>query len=146
MRYCRRSRVTRCSLAPWPSHRMARRWHRQRTTRQSNCGTSAQTRRCRHLTLTVINHLSFSNDGTFLQTDREPLYGTFLSSNAALSGPSLPLSIFVGEHWVSRNGERLLWLPSDHRSRHVAIQDDIVVFGYNSSRVLVMEFAFWNIP
>ena len=90
----------------------------------------------------VIYSLSFSDYGTFLQTDRGPLYSTCLSSNAALSRPSLPPSIFVSKHWVSQNGERLLWLPSEYRPTRVAVQDGIVVFGCVSGRVLIMEFTF----
>jgi WD40 repeat protein len=89
-----------------------------------------------------IDSLSFSDDGTFLQTNRGPLYSIFLSSNAALSGLSLPPSIFVGKHWVSRNRERLLWLPSEYRPSSIAVQDCIVAFGYGSGRVLIVEFAF----
>ncbi|KAF2184907.1 WD40 repeat-like protein [Zopfia rhizophila CBS 207.26] len=89
----------------------------------------------------IINSLSFSNDATFLQTNRGPLYSTFLSSNAALSTLSLPPSVFVGQHWVSREGEALLWLPSEYRPSCVAVQDGTVAFGYGPGRVLVMEFA-----
>jgi len=63
---------------------------------------------------TVVEALLFSNDGTFVQTNRGPLHTVFLSDSAAASLPNLPHSIFVKERWVSLDMENLLWLPSDH--------------------------------
>ena len=90
----------------------------------------------------AVRTLLFSNDGTFVQTDRGPLYIAFLSDGAVVSRPNLPRSVFVKEQWVSLDMENLLWLPSNHRPSCVAVHGSIVGFGYKSGRVLVMEFAF----
>jgi WD40 repeat protein len=90
----------------------------------------------------AVQTLSFSNDGTFVQTNRGPLYSACLSDGAAGSRPNLPRSVFVKQQWVSSDMENLLWLPSDHRPNCVAIHGSIVGFGYGSGRVSVMEFAF----
>lgn len=89
-----------------------------------------------------INNLSFSDDGTFFQTDRGKLYNTFLSSDETLSTASLSPSIFVDEHWVSWNGGKMLYLPYEHRPICVAVQGDMVALGYHNGRVQFMEFAF----
>jgi WD40 repeat protein len=91
---------------------------------------------------TVVETLLFSNDGTFVQTNRGPLHAVFLSDGAAVSLPNLPHSIFVKERWVSLDMENLLWLPSDHRPSYVVVHRSIVAFGYESGRVSFMEFAF----
>jgi len=90
----------------------------------------------------VIQNLSFSDDGTVLQTNRGQLHTVFLSGGAALSRASPSPSAFVGEHWVSWGGENILWLPSEYRPNHIAVHGGIVGFECNSCPVLVMEFAF----
>ncbi|PMD28771.1 WD40 repeat-like protein, partial [Hyaloscypha variabilis F] len=86
----------------------------------------------------VVQTLSFSNDGTFLQTERGLLYTAILSDRVAISRPDPPRCIFVKQQWVSWGMENILWLPSEHRPSHVAVHDAIVAFGYRSSRVLFM--------
>jgi WD40 repeat protein len=90
----------------------------------------------------AVQTLSFSDDGTFVQTNRGSLYTAFLSDGTAVSRPNLPPSVFVKGQWVSLDMENLLWLPSDHRPSCVAVHASIVGFGYRSGRVSVMEFAF----
>jgi WD40 repeat protein len=90
---------------------------------------------------TFIDTLLFSNNGTFVQTNRGPLYTAFLSNGAAVSRPNLPRSTFVKEQWVSLDMENSLWLPSDHRPSSVAVYGSIIAFGYESGRVSFMEFA-----
>jgi WD40 repeat protein len=90
----------------------------------------------------VVQTLLFSDDGTFLQTNRGPLYITFCSDSAAVSRPNLPRSLFIKEQWVSRDMENILWLPSEHRPSHIAVHGSIIGFGYPSGRVTFMEFTF----
>jgi WD40 repeat protein len=89
----------------------------------------------------VVLTLSFSDDGTFLQTDRGLLYTAILFDHAAISRPDLPRSIFVKQQWVSWGMENILWLPSEHRPSYVVVHGGIVAFGYESGRVSFMEFA-----
>jgi WD40 repeat protein len=89
----------------------------------------------------VIQNISFSVDGTVLITDRGLLNIEIFSGSGTLSRASPSLSAFVGEHWVSWEGENILWLPSGYRPRVLAVHGGIVGFGYDSGQVLVMEFA-----
>ena len=91
---------------------------------------------------TAVDILSFSDDGTFLQTNRGSLHTAFLSDCATVSGLNIPCSVFVKEQWVSRGREKVLWLPSDHRPRVVAVHGNIIGLGYPSGRVTVIELAF----
>lgn len=86
--------------------------------------------------------LSFSKDGTFLQTDRGPLYTAILSSITVVSQPNLLPAVFVKDQWVSQGMENILWLPPEYRLSRVAVQRNIIGFGYPSGRVSFMEFAF----
>jgi len=90
----------------------------------------------------AVQTLLFSDDGTFVQTNRGLLHTAFLSGSVAVSRPNLPRSVFVKEQWVGLDMENLLWLSSDHRPRCVAVHGSIIGFGYMSGRVSVMEFAF----
>jgi WD40 repeat protein len=90
----------------------------------------------------VVDTLSFSDDGTLLETNRGSLHTAILSDHAAMSGPGLPRSIFVKEQWVSWGTKNILWLPPEHRPMRVAIYGNIVAFGYESGRVSFMKFAF----
>jgi WD40 repeat protein len=89
----------------------------------------------------VIQNISFSIDGTVLRTDRGLLNTEIFSGSGTLSRASPSLSTFVGEHWVSWEGENILWLPSAYRPTVLAVHGGIVGFGYDSGQVLVMEFA-----
>jgi WD40 repeat protein len=90
----------------------------------------------------VVQMLAFSDDGTFLQTNRGLLSTICHSDSAMISRPNLPHSVFVKEQWVSRGAENILWLPLKHRPSHVATHGSIISFGYPSERVTIMEFVF----
>jgi WD40 repeat protein len=122
-------------LASASSDRMVKLW-------DASSGVVLQTL---HIDAVVVN-LSFSDDGTFLYTNRGPLHTVILSDSAAVSRRNRPCSIFVKEQWVSWGMENILWLPSEHRPSHVAVHGSIVGFGYPSGRVSFMEFAFQSFP
>ncbi|KAF1816011.1 WD40 repeat-like protein [Eremomyces bilateralis CBS 781.70] len=90
----------------------------------------------------VLETLSFSNDGTSLQTNRGSLPILQTPSNITpVISSQLPSSIFVQDQWVSRRTERILWLPLEHRPSRIAVYGGVVAFGYASGRVTMMEFA-----
>ena len=89
-----------------------------------------------------IQTLLFSDDGTFLQTNRGPLYTTFHSGIIAVSQLNLPHSVFIKDQWVSWGMENILWLPFEHRPSYVTVHGSIIGFGYLSGRVTFMEFTF----
>ncbi|KAL6229323.1 hypothetical protein BDW75DRAFT_103962 [Aspergillus navahoensis] len=80
----------------------------------------------------VVNTLSFSTNGC-LMTDRGSL---FLSHQ-----PLTPLNerheneIFVCDKWVTRNGQRLIWLPPDYRATCAVTSGNSVVLGHDSGRL-----------
>jgi WD40 repeat protein len=90
----------------------------------------------------LVQTLLFSDDGTFLQTNRGSLHTAFHSDSTIISRPNLPRPVLVKEQWVSRGMENILWLPSEHRPSRVAVYGSIVGCGYPSGRVTFMEFAF----
>ncbi|KAF2192389.1 HET-domain-containing protein [Zopfia rhizophila CBS 207.26] len=92
---------------------------------------------------TVALTLSFSEDGTLLQTDREVLHTTSLSPSGVLSRPSPSYAIFVKEQWVRWGVEDMLWLPPEYRPSCTAVYGSVVALGCSSGRLLILEFAFW---
>ena len=58
----------------------------------------------------VIQTLSFSSDGSYLETDRGLLNTGSLSPSAVPSRSNPPYSIFVEEQWVAQGMENFLWL------------------------------------
>ena len=90
---------------------------------------------------TVIHTLSFSDDGTFLQTDQGTLHARLLSNSTAASWPSRPQSISIEWPWVSQRGKKMLWLPLEYQPDCVTVHGDIVALGCKSGRVSFIEFA-----
>jgi WD40 repeat protein len=91
---------------------------------------------------TMIHTLSFSDDGTHLQSNRGALPILFPSS----TGPSVPhqrlsLSIFVKGQWVCSQTRPILWLPPEHQTDCIAVHRSTIGFGYMSGRVVVIELA-----
>ncbi|KAL3484438.1 hypothetical protein BJX62DRAFT_54438 [Aspergillus germanicus] len=45
------------------------------------------------------------------------------------------IEIFVREKWITRNGQRLIWLPPDYRVTCAVASDNCVVLGHASGRL-----------
>jgi len=90
----------------------------------------------------VIQALSFSKDGTYLQTDRGVLYTTSRSPSGVLSRLSPLHGIFVKEQWIYWGLEGMLWLPPEYRPSCTTVYGGVVALGHSSGRVLILEFAF----
>jgi WD40 repeat protein len=89
----------------------------------------------------TVRMLSFSICGPYLYTDRGLL---------KIKGYSLPVSLpqidpvtnlFVKEYWITRDSEKLLWLPSEYRPNCSIFKNNILVFGCSSGQVIFMEFS-----
>jgi hypothetical protein len=89
----------------------------------------------------IVLPLAFSDDGKFLQTDRGQLSTTIISDRSAVSRPDPLRSIFIEREWVTWAAEKIIWLPSEHRPRHVAVHGAIAASGYRSGRVSFIEFV-----
>jgi len=89
----------------------------------------------------VIHTLSFSDDGTSLETDRGLLPITSLSSSIVSSRQSFSRDISVQEQWVTTGTENILWLPLEYRPNCAAMHGSIVALGSMSGLVSILEFA-----
>ncbi|KAL4736901.1 WD40-repeat-containing domain protein [Aspergillus similis] len=77
----------------------------------------------------VVTNLSFSADDC-LRTDR----GSFSLSHQSCGSFMDPQKnqVFVHEKWVTRNGQRLIWLPPEYRATCAVTSGNIVVLGHVS--------------
>jgi WD domain, G-beta repeat len=89
----------------------------------------------------VVRALSFSIDGSYLETDRGLLDIVSLSPGTVPSRPKLSRDVFVKEQWVARGTENLLWLPFDCRPSCAAVCGSVVVLGHASGGMSILEFA-----
>ncbi|OCK75650.1 HET-domain-containing protein [Lepidopterella palustris CBS 459.81] len=90
----------------------------------------------------VVFSLLFSDDGSFVQTDRGLLPTAFPFTGPAVLHPSVPLSVFINEQWVSCDTGNVLWLPSEYRPSSVAVYSRIIGLGCPSGRVSFIELGF----
>ena len=90
----------------------------------------------------VITTLSFSNDGSYIETNCGRLDGLYLhSSTTPTSQPAILNGVFVEDEWITRGTDRLLWLPPDYQPNCSAIHGSLVCLGHRSGRVSIMEFT-----
>jgi hypothetical protein len=86
-----------------------------------------------------IDKLSFSSDGSYLETNRgilELKHPTHYESRSPLN-PMGPL--YANEHWVIWRMENILWLPAEYRTNCIAIRQNILAIGHGSGRVTFTE-------
>lgn len=68
-----------------------------------------------------------------------------LSSNSSDPNQDVNLSehaLFVGEEWITRGGENLIWLPKDYRATCQATEWNTLVLGHASGAITVFQFVF----
>jgi len=94
----------------------------------------------------VVNTLSFSDDGTYLNTSRGRLHSTFLSREPTIPYPISPASVVVKERRVSLDTRDIFWLPSEYAPSSVAVHKSMVGLGCPSGGVFIIEFDFRNFP
>ena len=90
---------------------------------------------------TVVQVLTFSANGLYLETDRGVLDLTSLSLGTAASRPTLSRDMFITQDWVTQGMRNLLWLPVDYRTSCSAVWGRVIGLGYTSGRVLILEFT-----
>ncbi|KAL4805676.1 hypothetical protein BDV18DRAFT_139630, partial [Aspergillus unguis] len=73
--------------------------------------------------------MSFPTNG-YLNTDRGSLSLNHLACNFSIERP--PNEICVREKWLTRNGQRLIWLPPDYRATCVVNNGNSVALGHRS--------------
>ncbi|KAF2182636.1 hypothetical protein K469DRAFT_669646 [Zopfia rhizophila CBS 207.26] len=89
----------------------------------------------------IVRTLSFSNDGTFLQTNRGILHTASPSQGEILSHQKISRGFYVKEQWVTRGMENVLRLPPEYRPTCSAVYSGILALGHYSGRLLILEFA-----
>ena len=90
----------------------------------------------------AIQTLSFSDDGTYVETDRGILRTISLPPSERLSQRGLSRGIFVKQQWVTYELENMLWFPSEYRPVCTAAYSSVVAVGHASGHVSILEFAF----
>jgi WD40 repeat protein len=88
-----------------------------------------------------ISQLSFSNDGSYLETNRGRID---LQIPACSSIPTVDhsssYSLSKDNCWVVWKGYNVLWLPPEYRPSCQAIYSTTLVLGHSSGRVTFIEF------
>jgi hypothetical protein len=77
----------------------------------------------------IVNTLSFSDNGC-LNTDRGSLSLNHQACNFSIERPEN--KIFIYEKWVTRSGQRLIWLPPDFRATSATTSGNNMVLGHRS--------------
>jgi WD40 repeat protein len=86
-----------------------------------------------------LDSISFSGDAQYLKTNRGLLS---LQSSSDLSPPQVPslCRVLVKGDWITRDGENLLWLPSNYKAECSALHGNMLVIGHTSGEVTFIEF------
>jgi WD40 repeat protein len=89
----------------------------------------------------LIEQLTLSREGPFLEADRGLLY--IESDSASLSVAKLqPLyTISVGADWITRGETNILWLPPEYRPSCSAFRGDLLFLGHGSGKVTFIKFG-----
>jgi WD40 repeat protein len=90
----------------------------------------------------IIHTLFFSDDGTYLQTNKGTLLiSSFFSISLSIPYQQLSSAIFVKDQWVYSQTRPILWLPPEYRTDRIAVYKSTIGFGYMSGRVIVIELT-----
>ena len=95
---------------------------------------------------TVIRTLSFSNQDSYLETDRGTLDIGSLSPGVVSPQSKPGHHVFVKENWVVQGLENLVWLPPDYRVNGAAAHGNTVVLGHRSGRVTIFAIDLAYTP
>ena len=85
-----------------------------------------------------VNAVVFSPDGQCLKTAR----GLLRLSLEPKKPPqnSSQHALWVGDEWVTLDGNDLLWLPNDYRPSAVAVYSSTIVLGHKSGELTFLQF------
>jgi len=92
----------------------------------------------------LVSRLSFSSDGSCLETDWErlDLISLLPTTKPSRLRPVISRRIFVKDEWVVHGVDHMLWLPPDYRPLCSAVLGRFVVLGCRSGHVSIFEFDF----
>lgn len=87
----------------------------------------------------ATNDLSFSIDGTCLETDHGEVDIGHLLEDARPPSPSSGFRWRILGDWVMQGSRKMLWLPPDFRPRRCAYRDGLFVLGRLSGEITFLE-------
>ena len=82
--------------------------------------------------------LAFSNNGLYLITDCGFLG---IDTNLQVAKLNRDTTLFIKENWITLKETKLLWLPLEYRPSCSAFQENLIVLGFPSGMVKVIEFT-----
>jgi len=88
----------------------------------------------------AVDDISFSNDGSYLHTNREPIRVPLV--NQSPTDESLLPKVWSRRGiWLTCNDRNVLWLPREYRSEYctLAVYRSLLAFGHASGRVVFLE-------
>ena len=89
----------------------------------------------------IVQRLSFSRDGIYLETDRGSLMCDSRCLHANPPQPNTLCGLYVNGRWVTIELENVLWLPEDYQATCTAVRNNLLVLGHASGYVTFMEIA-----
>jgi WD40 repeat protein len=111
---------------------------RDRTVRLWDPTTGATIREIN--TYKPISKLSFTSDGSHLETDWGILELRLPTVCESLPRSNSSIPLYVNLHWVTWKTENILWLPPDYRASCIAVRQNILAMGHGLGRVTFTEF------
>jgi WD40 repeat protein len=111
---------------------------RDRTVRLWDPTTGATIREIN--TYKPVSKLSFTSDGSHLETDWGILELRLPTVCESLPRSNSSIPLYVNLHWVTWKTENILWLPPDYRASCFAVRQNILAMGHRLGRVTFTEF------
>ncbi|MCJ1471540.1 hypothetical protein MMC13_000180 [Lambiella insularis] len=95
-------------------------------------------------TSSTTRKLSFCTSEPYLETERGLIkIKGGMASNSASSRTTRRNAIFLkANHWITRDGENLLWLPPEYRDTCTSYRNNVLAVGHVSGLVSFFEFQF----
>jgi WD40 repeat protein len=87
----------------------------------------------------LLQTLSFSICGQFLETDWGVLDIYFLLSNPCSRSSNRSRTVFIKHNWIFDGAEQVLWLPLEYRAECAAVCGSVIALGHSSGRVSILE-------
>lgn len=92
----------------------------------------------------ITSTLSFSRDGSYLETDKGKISLPISLSGANSCLSKDPYTIFVTSQWIASAKQRLLWLPPDRRPTCLAVSGNIICLGHASGHITFLGLELEN--
>ncbi|EPS38874.1 hypothetical protein H072_7347 [Dactylellina haptotyla CBS 200.50] len=96
-----------------------------------------------HHTDDYLGHLRFSTDGHYIYTHSQSFSITHATNSAIddeYEHQDQHQEILVEGEWLVRDGQRLVWLPSDYRPECLATANNTICLGHVSGNVSLFKF------